>query len=119
MDAGTVVAICATIIAVVSLAVSVYEGRATRRHYRLSVRPLLQLAVSFHTSRTAGLRLVNVGLGPAVITKTVLSVGGELLGEFNESNVNKLRARFPYWPHATTFGGGVSCHRLRPISPEY
>jgi hypothetical protein len=107
MDAGTVVAICATIISVVSLAVSVYEGRATRRHYHLSVRPLLQLAVSFHTSRTAGLRLVNVGLGPAVITKTVLSVGGELLGEFNESNVNKLRARFPYWPHATTFGGGV------------
>jgi hypothetical protein len=43
MDASTVVAICATVIAVASLAVSVYQARATRRHNQLSVRPLLEL----------------------------------------------------------------------------
>jgi hypothetical protein len=43
MNASTVVAVCATVIAVVSLVVSVYEVAATRRHNRLSVRPLLEL----------------------------------------------------------------------------
>lgn len=46
MDASVIVAICATVIAVVSLAVSVYEARATRRHNRISVRPFLELRVN-------------------------------------------------------------------------
>jgi len=74
MDASTVVAACATVIAVVSLVVSVSEARATRRHYLLSVRPLLELQTSFRRGDRAGLRLMNVGLGPAVITKTLLTV---------------------------------------------
>jgi hypothetical protein len=91
MDASTIVAICATLIAVVSLAVSVYEGLETRRHYRLSVRPLLKLDVSLHPGQTSGLRLMNVGLGPAVITETHLTVDGQPLGAFSESNVNPVR----------------------------
>lgn len=43
MDAETVVAVCAVVIAVASLAVSFYEARAARQHNRHSVRPLLQL----------------------------------------------------------------------------
>jgi hypothetical protein len=46
MNASIVVAICATVIAVLSLAVSVYEARATRRHDRISVRPHLALQAS-------------------------------------------------------------------------
>jgi hypothetical protein len=46
MDASVIVAICATVIAVVSLAVSVYEAQATRRHNRISVRPFLELRVN-------------------------------------------------------------------------
>ena len=38
MNASIVVAICATVIAVLSLAVSVYEARAARRHDRISVQ---------------------------------------------------------------------------------
>ena len=91
MDASTVVAACATVIAVVSLVVSVSEARATRRHYLLSVRPLLELQTSFRRGDRAGLRLMNVGLGPAVITKTLLTVDDQLLGAFNEANVNKVR----------------------------
>lgn len=47
MDASTVVAICATVIAVGSLVVSVSEPRATRQHYRLTVRPLLELDIHY------------------------------------------------------------------------
>ena len=59
MNASIVVAICATVIAVVSLAVSIYEARATRRHNRISVRPFLELRVGLSQGRTAGLQLIK------------------------------------------------------------
>jgi hypothetical protein len=107
MDASTVVAICATVTAVASLAVSVYVAYATRRHHRLAVRPLLKLDVTYHTGRTSGLRLMNVGLGPAVITDTRLTVDGQPLGPFSESNVNPVRDSLGLEPRpsATTFAG--------------
>jgi hypothetical protein len=43
--AETVVAICALVIAVASLAATVQQARATRLHHRHSVRPLLQVRV--------------------------------------------------------------------------
>ncbi len=43
MDSQTVIAVCATVIAIASLVVSVYQVRATRLHNRHTLRPLLQL----------------------------------------------------------------------------
>jgi hypothetical protein len=103
MDASVVVAICATVIAVASLAVSVYEARATRRHNRISVRPFLELRVGLSQGRTAGLQLINAGLGPAAITRTVLTLDGEPLGEFSEASVNVLRSKLSVRPAAVTF----------------
>ena len=103
MDASVVVAICATVIAVVSLAVSVYEARATRRHSRISVRPFLELRVGLSQGRRAGLQLINAGLGPAAITRTVLTLDGEPLGEFSEASVNVLRSKLSVRPAAVTF----------------
>lgn len=103
MDASVIVAICATVIAVVSLAVSVYEARATRRHNRISVRPFLELRVSLSQGRKAGLQLINAGLGPAVITGTALTLDGQPLGEFGEASVNVLRSKLPVRPAAVTF----------------
>ena len=103
MDASVVVAICATVIAVVSLAVSVYEARATRRHNRISVRPFLELRVGLSQGRMAGLQLINAGLGPAAITRTVLTLDGEPLGEFSEASVNVLRGKLSVRPAAVTF----------------
>lgn len=103
MDASVVVAICATVIAVLSLAVSVSEARATRRHNRLSVRPFLELRVGLSQGRIAGLQLINAGLGPAAITRTVLTLDGEPLGEFSEDSVNVLRSKLSVRPAAVTF----------------
>ncbi len=103
MDASVVVAICATVIAVLSLAVSVCEARAARRHNRISVRPHLELRVGLPQGRKAGLELINAGLGPAVITGTVLTLDGESLGEYSEASVNLLRSKLSVRPSAVTF----------------
>jgi hypothetical protein len=92
---------------VAALGVSVYEARAARRHNRISVRPLLELRTSFHPGRTAGLQLVNAGLGPAVITGSTLRLKGAQLGPFDEATVNQVRERLEtVWPSAVTFGPG-------------
>ena len=42
VEASVIFSICATVIAIASLAVAVYQARATRRHNRQSVRPILE-----------------------------------------------------------------------------
>jgi hypothetical protein len=103
MNASVVVAICATIVAVLSLAISVYEARANRRHNRISVRPFLEFRIGLPQGRIGGLQLINVGLGPAVITRAVLTLDGEPLGEFGEESVDLLRGRLSVRPAAITF----------------
>jgi hypothetical protein len=105
VDANTVIAGCATVIAVASLSVTVYEARAMRRHNRYSVRPILELDTSFRVGDTAGLRLSNSGLGPAAVTTSSLTFDNVLLGEFNEANVNKVRDALSIRPSAVTLGG--------------
>ena len=80
-----------------------YEARATRRHDRISVRPFLELRVGLRQGSTAGLQLINAGLGPAAITKTVLTLDGKPLGEFSEASVNILRGKLSIRPAAVTF----------------
>jgi hypothetical protein len=103
MDASVVVAICATVIAVLSLIVSIHEARATRRHNRISVRPFLELRVGLSQGSKAGLQLINSGLGPAAITGTLLVLDDEPLGEFSEASINVLRGKLSARPAAVTF----------------
>ena len=105
MDATTVIAICGIVIAVASLGVSAYVAWATRKHNRLSVRPLLGLTATFPVGATAGLRLTNSGLGPAKIVGSQLTFDGEQFGEFNKPNVDRFRDCLPVRPHAATLGG--------------
>jgi hypothetical protein len=104
MDANTVIAVCGVVTAVTSLGVSAYVAWATRKHNRLSVRPLLGFTTTFPVGATAGLRLSNSGLGPARITNSQLIFDGNLLGEFSRTYVDDLRSRLDVRPHATTLG---------------
>ena len=96
------------VIGAAGLGLAVYQAWATRTHNRHSVRPLLNLGTSFRSGSRAGLLLTNVGLGPAAITKTILTFDGKPLGEFSERNVNIVRSIFEkersIRPHATTLG---------------
>jgi len=105
VEASTVIAICATVIAVASLVVSVYEARATRAHNRHSVQPLLVLTTRFPIGGTAGLRLANSGLGPAKVIGTELILDGVRFGDFSRSSIDQLRDKLSVRPHATTLGG--------------
>lgn len=103
MDSEIVVAACAVVIAVVSLAVSVYEVRATRQHNRYSVRPILQLQRGMSVGQKAGIRLINAGLGPAVVIGTTLTVDGEVVGAWNKAGADRARDGLAVWPYAMTF----------------
>lgn len=108
MNANTVIAICASVIAVASLVVSVSEARAARKHNRLSVQPLLGLTTRFPAGSTAGLRLSNSGLGPAKIIDTKLILDGARFGDWSRSSVDELRDELSVRPHTTTLGGQPS-----------
>ncbi|MFE9927395.1 hypothetical protein [Streptomyces sp. NPDC005533] len=103
MKAETVTAICAVVIAVASLVVSVYQTRAMRQHNRHSVRPILQLHRGWPAGGRAGIRLINSGLGPAVIVGSTLTVDGEVIGAWNEPGVDRVREGMTVRPSAVTF----------------
>ncbi|WP_431033741.1 hypothetical protein ACQYWQ_09490 [Streptomyces sp. P6-2-1] len=81
MEAETVIAFAATVVAVGSLWVSWTQTAATREHNRLSVRPVLQFRRFRDSGQDhAGVRLSNAGLGPAVITRREVRIDGEDFG---------------------------------------
>jgi hypothetical protein len=108
VDANTVIAICGVVIAVASLGLSAHVARTTRRHNRLSVRPLLGLTATFPAGSTAGLCLTNSGLGPARIISSQLTFDGHQFGEFNKPHVDDFRRYLAVRPHAATLGGQPS-----------
>jgi hypothetical protein len=108
VDANTVIALAATVIALASVVVSVTEARAARAHNRRSVRPILQVRRGFLPGGTAGLRITNVGLGPAAVTNTELWLDGVLLGEVDKAGLDRVREHLGgERPHAVSFRTGA------------
>jgi hypothetical protein len=67
----------AVVIAVTALGLAIFEGRATRQHNRLSVRPELNLQHHLGGSKgRIGLSLQNAGLGPGRILGVEPRVAG-------------------------------------------
>lgn len=91
MNAETITAICAIIVAVASLVVSFAEHRVNRRHNQNSIRPLLQInRVKKYYNAEAGLKLKNCGLGPAIIIESIVKLDGETLGEWSVETFEKI-----------------------------
>ncbi len=67
-DASTIVAICALIVAVVSLATSIYFSWCARDHNRRSVKPLPFVLQSDFEDRIAVV-IRNNGTGPLILRK--------------------------------------------------
>jgi len=107
MQASDVVAVSSIVIAVLALTASVYQSVLVRQHNRQSVRPVLQLHTRWRRGEKAGLRLVNVGLGPAVIIRSVVSLDSKELGEYNEEASNLIRDDVRPRPSAVTFDSGA------------
>lgn len=85
LSAESVTAIAAVLTAVIALAVGVWQTAETRRHNRLSVRPLLdfktRVAMTHPDSATAVFEVTNRGLGLADLEDVQIRVqtlsGGE------------------------------------------
>jgi hypothetical protein len=113
MSAETVVAICAVVIALASLGVSVWQAHVTRQHNRHSVRPVLQLHRGVHEGARSGIKLVNVGLGPAVVVSTRVTLDGEVVGSWDKTSADVVRTGLPAHLNAVTFG------QVEVLAPGY
>ncbi len=78
MDSSKIIGISATVIALASLVLSVQQGRATRHHDRLMVRPCLVFSYDYvHGDPEYGLLLSNKGIGPAFVQELRIFVDGK------------------------------------------
>jgi len=76
ISSDKIVSISAIIIAVASIVVTTWQGLETRRHNRLSVRPKLEII--FESGKDSfGYKLMNNGLGPAIVTGKKIFIDGE------------------------------------------
>jgi hypothetical protein len=108
MNADTITALSAVAIALGALAVSVVQTRAIMLHNRQSVRPLLQLRRSRgYDGPEAGLRIINNGPGPAIITKSVLVLDGRIIGPWDRKTVRSVTDGLPESPKINTLEDGA------------
>lgn len=108
MDADTMTAASAVAIAIGALVVSVVQTRAIMLHNRQSVRPILQIRRNRkYDSPGAGLRIINSGPGPAVITKTIVMFDGQVVGPWDRESVRSITDGMPHKPQLNSLDGAV------------
>ncbi len=77
MTPESVTAIAAIVVAVAALGVSIWEGRVSRQHNRLSVKPAPCFIWRDHPGHPLGLYLKNMGLGPAFVDRLATSLDSD------------------------------------------
>ncbi len=71
----------AVLVAVVALVAAIVEGRAARKHNRLSVRPLLRI----DCYENEGISLHNTGAGPAILQEFLVFADGRQVEATDDS----------------------------------
>jgi hypothetical protein len=74
-----VIAISSVIVALLAFVVSIWERVEARQHNRKSVTPRLRIDLPYAVGEPVRVRLVNSGVGPAVIQKFMVRADGELI----------------------------------------
>jgi hypothetical protein len=69
------IALASAIVALCALVTSIWQGLVTRRHARLSARPIIEAEA--HSHKNPGIMISNIGLGPAKIIKLAVVLGGD------------------------------------------
>ncbi|MFF7982254.1 hypothetical protein ACFZDK_24520 [Streptomyces sp. NPDC007901] len=71
------------------------------------MRPLLQVQrVKGFADKKARLEVVNAGLGPAIVTKTVITFDGEVIGPWDLSTYRAIARTLPFRPMVATLAEG-------------
>lgn len=66
------------VLALCALGLTIYNGMETRNYNRLSVKPTISLKVQGNPYDELNLKLVNNGLGPAIIKEVVFTLEGSI-----------------------------------------
>lgn len=108
MNVELVVSVTSAIVALFALFLSLFEGRQSRRHARLSVRPVLDFKI--HVTNKTGrfdVSVSNNGFGPAVVRSWTLLVDGKPYRELGITDWMELTAHFG-WDKLMAQGERVS-----------
>ena len=81
MDSSNYIAICATIISLIALGFGIYQSHLTRKHNKLSVRPILAISKLSQYDKGLNYTLLNNGLGPAIIKKFGVLIDEKVVDE--------------------------------------
>lgn len=108
MDADTITAASAVVIAILALVVSIIQTQAIRDHNRRSIRPMLQLRRRReYDGPEAGLGISNRGFGPAVIIRTEFSIDGRPVGQWEREFIHPVLETLPVKPKLLTLPDGT------------
>ena len=78
MSSDKILSVCAIIISVIALFVSIWQGVVTREHNKLSVKPNFLVAPILQgKGGKNGIYLSNAGLGPGIISEAKLVINDE------------------------------------------
>jgi hypothetical protein len=94
-SADRVISFSAMAVALASIVISIWQGIETRQHYRLSVRPRLEIIYQVN-DQGFGFVLVNNGLGPALITSRTIYIDDKPMQERRFSGFEALVEKFGY-----------------------
>ena len=98
MNTETIISLSATVIALSAFGVALWQGYVTRKHNRLSVKPMLHFDIGMIEDDFV-LKLTNSGIGPAVIWDWNVKFSEKTIGDnpdqiainlFDELEVNHL-----------------------------
>ncbi len=82
MENNSILSLCAIIIALSALIVTVWQGIIMRKHNRLSVTPHIRIDHSYDSGvGMAKYVLKNSGIGPAIIVSLQLKIDGKIFPE--------------------------------------
>ena len=81
MESSDYIAGAAAVIALCALAVSIWQGRVMRFHQMLSVKPHIDIDYKFFPGKPIEIRMLNNGVGPAIIKSFKILYDGQPLSE--------------------------------------
>ena len=73
IESSNWIAFASAVVALCALVTSIWQGFVTRRHARLSSKPIIETELNSHVD--GGIKIFNCGLGPAVVTRIVATIG--------------------------------------------
>ena len=121
MNTSDYIAIASAFVAACALGTSIWQGRITSRHARLSARPIIEAEA--HAHQNPGITIINSGYGPARLTKLTVLLGEQRLNLFTDNGhkaltealVAKISDRESVHHYVPRFGSTIAVGQRMPL----